>query len=63
MTTDRELLDDLVAALRPLMDPDICSPYSSAWEIDTHHIKDDGQTFHARIKALIDEYDGRDAPG
>lgn len=55
--TDRELLDALVAAIRPLLDPDICSPFISALEIDTNHGAD-GEEIHARIKALVAQYDG-----
>lgn len=59
-TTDRELLDALVAALRPLLDPDFCSPFMSAWELDPHHtdINIDGEDIHDRIKALVAQYDG-----
>lgn len=49
--TDGELLDALVEALTPLMDRDVCSPFISAWEIDTNHGAD-GEDLHARIKEL-----------
>lgn len=57
--TDRELLDALVAALRPLLDPNICSPFMSAWEIDPHY-GPDGEELHAQIKALVAQIDGQE---
>lgn len=50
--TDDELLDALVEALTPLMESGgVCSPFISAWEIDTNHGAD-GEEMHARIKEL-----------
>jgi hypothetical protein len=55
--TDRELLDALVAALRPLLDPETCSPFITAWELDGHRSDIDGEEIHVQIKALVAQYD------
>jgi hypothetical protein len=52
--TDRELLDALVAALRPLLDPGIA--FISAWSSDKTIV--DAEEIRAQIKALIAQYDG-----
>lgn len=56
--TDRELLAALVDALRPLMDPEVCSPFITAWELDGHRSDIDGEEIHARIMALVQQFDG-----
>ncbi len=50
-TMQRErALSALLDAVEPLMDPDYCAPYRSAWELDTHGGRD-GEVLHEALRA------------
>lgn len=53
----RELLD----LLEPLMDPEFCTPFPSAWELDPDNgvSQLDGKQLHGRIKAVYERLRGQ----
>ena len=60
--TCESLLAKLTTALAPLMDPEKCSAFTSAWELDPYDHSLDGEAIWHELKAIYDAATQRD-PG
>ena len=57
MKDHQDIACAIVETIRPLTNPDNCSAFISAWEMDGYNMSIDGEDIMERLRSLMTQYD------